>query len=199
MPSESLVDTFVQAVRDYRSEEKSERARLAADAEGTGEAKRGQKGWKKKYAAKAAARAAVLESEGDTEALIVVHCTHGLNRTGYMICRYLMCELGMRPQSAIDAFQGARDHEIARPLYIKALYDHADDDDAASESVASGSDIDCGEKHDDTTPTASSTRDPRDAGHDGELSQYFPFKAPVPFYPEIALRAPPGHERARRK
>ena len=27
--------------------------------------------------------------EGTEDGLIGVHCTHGLNRTGYLICRYL--------------------------------------------------------------------------------------------------------------
>ena len=36
------------------------------------------------------------------DALIGVHCTHGLNRTGYMVCRYLIQKLKWDPQKAID-------------------------------------------------------------------------------------------------
>ncbi|XP_061655167.1 uncharacterized protein LOC133489907 isoform X6 [Phyllopteryx taeniolatus] len=35
--------------------------------------------------------------------LIGVHCTHGLNRTGYMICRYLIDVDGMDPAEAIKS------------------------------------------------------------------------------------------------
>ena len=31
-----------------------------------------------------------LEENEENEKLIGVHCTHGLNRTGYMICRYMI-------------------------------------------------------------------------------------------------------------
>ena len=34
-------------------------------------------------------------------ALIGVHCTYGVNRTGYMICRYLIQKMGWNPQKAI--------------------------------------------------------------------------------------------------
>ena len=37
-----------------------------------------------------------------SDALIGVHCTHGLNRTGYMVCRYLIQKLKWDPQKAID-------------------------------------------------------------------------------------------------
>ena len=41
-------------------------------------------------------------------ALIGVHCVHGVNRTGYMICRYLIEMKGWAPKDAIDAFEDAR-------------------------------------------------------------------------------------------
>lgn len=34
--------------------------------------------------------------------LIGVHCTHGLNRTGYLICRYLIDVDEMDPEEAIE-------------------------------------------------------------------------------------------------
>lgn len=34
--------------------------------------------------------------------LIGVHCTHGLNRTGYLICRYLIDVDGMEPAAAVQ-------------------------------------------------------------------------------------------------
>ena len=42
------------------------------------------------------------------KALIGVHCLYGLNRTGYMICRYLIEMKGWAPKDAIDAFEDAR-------------------------------------------------------------------------------------------
>jgi protein-tyrosine phosphatase len=35
--------------------------------------------------------------------LIGVHCTHGLNRTGFVVCNYMVQEMGM---TADDAIQG---------------------------------------------------------------------------------------------
>ena len=36
-----------------------------------------------------------------TDALIGLHCTHGVNRTGYLICRYLIEKLKWNPDDAI--------------------------------------------------------------------------------------------------
>ena len=35
------------------------------------------------------------------DGLIGVHCTHGVNRTGYLICRYLIERLQWNPDKAI--------------------------------------------------------------------------------------------------
>ena len=43
-----------------------------------------------------------LISQSFPDSLIGVHCTHGLNRTGYMICRYLIQKLKWEPKKAID-------------------------------------------------------------------------------------------------
>uniref|UniRef100_A0A914CC28 Tyrosine specific protein phosphatases domain-containing protein n=1 Tax=Acrobeloides nanus TaxID=290746 RepID=A0A914CC28_9BILA len=45
--------------------------------------------------------------------IVGVHCTHGLNRTGYLICRYLIdkCE-----------FEISRGHRIEREAYISSLH-----------------------------------------------------------------------------
>lgn len=50
--------------------------------------------------------------------LIVVHCTHGLNRTGYMICKYLILRQNVPPDRAIDLFESARGERMERPAYI---------------------------------------------------------------------------------
>ncbi|XP_015173411.1 PREDICTED: probable tyrosine-protein phosphatase F54C8.4 [Polistes dominula] len=53
--------------------------------------------------------------------VIGVHCTHGINRTGYLICRYLIEKQGWELQDSIKAFQEARGYPIYRDEYITAL------------------------------------------------------------------------------
>ncbi|KAI3383956.1 hypothetical protein SNEBB_006865 [Seison nebaliae] len=43
---------------------------------------------------------------------VLIHCLHGLNRTGYFICRYLIKNHQMRPFEAIEKFNRNRHHEI---------------------------------------------------------------------------------------
>ena len=63
-----------------------------------------------------------FENENKTDA-VAVHCTHGLNRTGYMICKYLIEEKKMLPKDAISAFNEARGHKIEREVYLNDLSD----------------------------------------------------------------------------
>ncbi|AVA31221.1 ptp [Oxyplax ochracea nucleopolyhedrovirus] len=53
--------------------------------------------------------------------LIGVHCTHGVNRTGFMVCNYLIRKKGLSPLQAINRFEKARGHEIKRKKYINSL------------------------------------------------------------------------------
>ncbi|XP_052860512.1 RNA/RNP complex-1-interacting phosphatase homolog [Anopheles cruzii] len=52
-----------------------------------------------------------------------VHCTHGLNRTGYLVCAYLILELGYRAKDAIKLFNHKRGHEMERVNYLNSLYE----------------------------------------------------------------------------
>lgn len=52
---------------------------------------------------------------------IGVHCTHGLNRTGYLICRYMISRTNCKGEDAINAFNHARGHVIERQEYIDDL------------------------------------------------------------------------------
>ncbi|KAL5516266.1 hypothetical protein EMCRGX_G001552 [Ephydatia muelleri] len=52
---------------------------------------------------------------------VAVHCTHGINRTGYLICRYLIEKNGMSAESSIRAFNQARGHEIENKEYVEKL------------------------------------------------------------------------------
>ncbi|XP_038602742.1 RNA/RNP complex-1-interacting phosphatase isoform X2 [Tachyglossus aculeatus] len=64
-----------------------------------------------------------LGENKDNDKLIGVHCTHGLNRTGYLVCRYLIDVEGMEPNSAIELFNSCRGHSIERKNYIRDLQD----------------------------------------------------------------------------
>ncbi|XP_070845134.1 RNA/RNP complex-1-interacting phosphatase [Chaetodon trifascialis] len=62
-----------------------------------------------------------LRENGDNDKLIGVHCTHGLNRTGYLICRYLIDVDGMDPEEAVELFGSSRGHAIERQNYLDDL------------------------------------------------------------------------------
>uniref|UniRef100_A0A2D4PMP4 RNA/RNP complex-1-interacting phosphatase n=1 Tax=Micrurus surinamensis TaxID=129470 RepID=A0A2D4PMP4_MICSU len=55
-----------------------------------------------------------LRENQHNDKLIGVHCTHGLNRTGYLVCRYLIDVEGMDPNRAIELFNRCRGHPIER-------------------------------------------------------------------------------------
>jgi len=57
--------------------------------------------------------------------VIGVHCTHGLNRTGYVICRYMVEKKGIDPDVAIEAFDMARGHKQERANYLQHLREKA--------------------------------------------------------------------------
>ncbi|XP_044030171.1 RNA/RNP complex-1-interacting phosphatase isoform X2 [Siniperca chuatsi] len=62
-----------------------------------------------------------LRDNADNDKLIGVHCTHGLNRTGYLICRYLIDVDGMDPKEAVELFNSSRGHAIERQNYLEDL------------------------------------------------------------------------------
>jgi len=61
------------------------------------------------------------EKEQDESFVIGVHCTHGINRTGYLVCRYLIDRKGWTVEKAITEFNQARGHSIERENYLTAL------------------------------------------------------------------------------
>ncbi|KAJ4778570.1 mRNA-capping enzyme [Rhynchospora pubera] len=54
---------------------------------------------------------------------IVVHCTHGHNRTGFMIVHFLMRSQVFSVTQALNIFAERRPPGIYKPDYIQALYD----------------------------------------------------------------------------
>uniref|UniRef100_M3ZBQ6 Tyrosine specific protein phosphatases domain-containing protein n=1 Tax=Nomascus leucogenys TaxID=61853 RepID=M3ZBQ6_NOMLE len=65
-----------------------------------------------------------LKENKDNDKLIGVHRTHGLNRTGYLICRYLIDVEGVRPDDAFilsSVFNRCRGHCLERQNCIEDL------------------------------------------------------------------------------
>lgn len=62
-----------------------------------------------------------LDDNENNSSVIMVHCTHGLNRTGYMVCRFLIEEKKFDPEVAIKLFNEARGHDMERKNYINHL------------------------------------------------------------------------------
>ncbi|XP_076029052.1 uncharacterized protein LOC143017897 isoform X1 [Oratosquilla oratoria] len=62
-----------------------------------------------------------LEKNKENNKLIGVHCTHGLNRTGYMVCRFMIQKLKIAPDQAIADFNSARGHVQERENYLADL------------------------------------------------------------------------------
>ena len=53
---------------------------------------------------------------------IGVHCTHGKNRTGYMIVNYMCREKGVKLKQAINAFEKSREpHKIDKEYLLTDL------------------------------------------------------------------------------
>jgi atypical dual specificity phosphatase len=67
-----------------------------------------------------------LSENAGNDRLIGVHCTHGLNRTGYLVCRYMINRMKFEPQTAIDAFNVARGYSIERVNYLNDLLGFSD-------------------------------------------------------------------------
>lgn len=62
-----------------------------------------------------------LNNNLSSNQLIGVHCTHGLNRTGYFICKYMIDRLKIRPRRALRYFESARGHRMERHLLINDI------------------------------------------------------------------------------
>ncbi|XAR50866.1 mRNA (guanine-N(7)-)-methyltransferase [Bertholletia excelsa] len=63
-----------------------------------------------------------LSRQKHAKKYVLVHCTHGHNRTGYMIIHYLMRTLPISVTQAIKIFADGRPPGIYKPDYIDALY-----------------------------------------------------------------------------
>ncbi|CAH8527232.1 unnamed protein product [Schistosoma guineensis] len=61
------------------------------------------------------------ERKQSPDGIIAVHCTHGVNRTGYLICRYLIDFMNINPKDALREFEWARGHPVERENYVEDL------------------------------------------------------------------------------
>uniref|UniRef100_K1PZ87 RNA/RNP complex-1-interacting phosphatase n=1 Tax=Magallana gigas TaxID=29159 RepID=K1PZ87_MAGGI len=57
----------------------------------------------------------------DENQVVGVHCTHGINRTGYVVCRYMIERLGFNADKAMAVYHEARGYPIERENYIEDL------------------------------------------------------------------------------
>lgn len=57
--------------------------------------------------------------------VVIIHCTHGINRTGFMISLYLIRELNMDADEAIEKFEKCRGYPIKYENYKNELKAHA--------------------------------------------------------------------------
>lgn len=63
---------------------------------------------------------------------IGVHCTHGFNRTGFLIVSYMVERMDCSVEAAILAFADARPPGIYKQDYINELFRRYDDEDDAT-------------------------------------------------------------------
>ncbi|KDD75262.1 mRNA capping enzyme [Helicosporidium sp. ATCC 50920] len=59
---------------------------------------------------------------GESAPTVLVHCTHGFNRTGFMIVSYLVRYGGLLVRQALRQFAQARPPGIYKPYYVQALF-----------------------------------------------------------------------------
>uniref|UniRef100_A0A803W5K0 mRNA-capping enzyme n=1 Tax=Ficedula albicollis TaxID=59894 RepID=A0A803W5K0_FICAL len=70
-------------------------------------------------------------SDKNPSELIGVHCTHGFNRTGFLICAFLVEKLDWSIEAAVATFAQARPPGIYKGDYLKELFRrYGDEDDA---------------------------------------------------------------------
>ncbi|KAM8780639.1 RNA/RNP complex-1-interacting phosphatase-like [Rhynchonycteris naso] len=94
-----------------------------------------------------------LWENAENDKLIGVHCTNGINRTGYLICRYLIDVEGWDPDTAIQVFGEARGHQIDGCVYLKDL---------KTQPVRSNIGMDVWDSDEDANPPSNSMEETRE-------------------------------------
>ncbi|GAA6231016.1 RNA/RNP complex-1-interacting phosphatase-like [Lates japonicus] len=124
-----------------------------------------------------------LRENRDNGKLIGVHCTHGLNRTGYLVCRYLIDVDGLDPPTAVELFNSCRGHRIERQNYL---------DDLLRGTRRSNSGIE--EPEEEAARGLAAERPPQTGGEEGRPHSYDPAEETPP----AGEKQPPSHSRRRR-
>jgi protein-tyrosine phosphatase len=50
-----------------------------------------------------------------------IHCSYGFNRTGFVVCCYLIEELGLTPEAALKAFAKSRPPGVKHQDFVEEL------------------------------------------------------------------------------
>lgn len=64
----------------------------------------------------------ILASASEPEPLVGIHCHYGFNRTGFLICCYLVEKRGWSVREAVEGFGAAKPPGIKHPHFVDALY-----------------------------------------------------------------------------
>lgn len=64
----------------------------------------------------------ILSSTNVESPLVAVHCHYGFNRTGFLICCYLVERHGWSVKEAVEGFKNAKPPGIKHPHFVDALY-----------------------------------------------------------------------------
>lgn len=64
----------------------------------------------------------ILSASDEKNPLVAVHCHYGFNRTGFLICCYLIEKLGWTVSEAVAGFKAAKPPGIKHQHFIDALY-----------------------------------------------------------------------------
>jgi len=131
--------------------------------------------------------------------MIGVHCTHGLNRTGYLICRYMVEKMGLDPGEAIQAFDVARGHKQERENYLEHIRTKGWESESGNKVVTVRSnavkDGSRREYHTDSGGLGEHHSDPYQDyySYDDYYSEYFPDYHPGYCYPFPLHQYSPQH------
>lgn len=68
--------------------------------------------------------------------IIGIHCTHGFNRTGFLIVSYMVEKLDCSVEAALLEFAQVRPPGIYKADYIKELFRRYEDEEDAPEAPA---------------------------------------------------------------
>lgn len=63
----------------------------------------------------------LLKKAHENKEVVAIHCFHGVNRTGYVICDFMCRYLGIDADTAIARFETARTHSIEHKIMTETL------------------------------------------------------------------------------